>query len=95
MGAPVGERLIGHAPFEHWRTLTFLAAIRHDRIDAPCVIDAPINGESFLAHLEQMLVRALKRGNILIIDNLGSRRGKAARRRTPSALHSAGMRPTL
>jgi transposase len=45
-----GERLVAKAPHGRWRTLTFLAALRHDRIDAPCVIDGPINGESFLAY---------------------------------------------
>jgi hypothetical protein len=42
-----------------WRTLTFLAALRCDRIVAPCVIDGPINGRSFLAYVEQMFVSAL------------------------------------
>jgi hypothetical protein len=47
--APRGERLVAKAPHGRWRTLTFLAALRNDRIEAPCVIDGPINGESFLA----------------------------------------------
>ena len=47
--APRGQKLIARAPFGHWRTLTFLAALRHDRIDAPCVLDGPINGQSFTA----------------------------------------------
>jgi transposase len=62
-----------------WRTLTFLAALRHDRIEAPCVIDGPINGESFLAYVEQVLVPTLKPGDMVIIDNLGSHNGKAVR----------------
>ena len=49
--APRGRKLLAKVPQGHWRTLTFLAALRHDRIDAPCVIDGPINGESFLARL--------------------------------------------
>jgi len=72
----------------HWRTLTFLAALRHDRIDAPCVIDGPINGESFLAYVEQILVPVLKPGDIVIIDNLGSHKGKAVRR----AIRAAGAK---
>src|SRR5947208_1621827 len=52
----------------------------NDRIDAPCVIDGPINGESFLAYVEQVLVPTLKPGDIVIIDNLGSHKGKAVRR---------------
>ena len=63
-------------PHGRWHTLTFLAALRSDRIDAPCVIDGPINGESFLAYVEQMLVPTLKAGDIVIIDNLGSHKGR-------------------
>jgi transposase len=78
--APRGQKLIARAPQGRWRTLTFLAALRCDRIDAPCVIDGPIDGESFRAYVEQMLVPTLKPGDIVIIDNLGSHKGKAVRR---------------
>jgi transposase len=78
--APRGERLVAKVPHGRWHTLTFLAALRSDRIDAPCVIDGPINGESFLAYVEQVLAPALKPGDIVIIDNLGSHKGKAVRR---------------
>jgi transposase len=78
--APRGERLVAKVPHGRWRTLTFLAALRHDRLDAPCVIDGPINGESFLAYVEQVLVPALRPGDIVIIDNLGSHKGQAIRR---------------
>ena len=77
--APRGERLIAKVPHGRWRTLTFLAALRSDRIDAPCVIDGPINGQSFLAYVEQVLVPVLKPGDIVIVDNLGSHKGKAVR----------------
>jgi transposase len=86
--APRGERLVAKAPHGRWRTLTFLAALRHDRIDAPCVIDGPINGESFLAYIEQVLVPTLAPGDIVIIDNLGSHKGKAVRR----AIRAAGAK---
>jgi len=86
--APRGERLVARVPHGHWRTLTFLAALRHDRIEAPCVIDGPINGESFLAYVEQILVPTLKPGDIVIIDNLGSHKGKAIRR----AIRAAGAK---
>ncbi len=86
--APRGERLIAKAPHGRWRTLTFLAALRHDRIEAPCVIDGPINGDSFLAYVEQVLVPALKPRDIVIIDNLGSHKGKAVRR----AIRAAGAK---
>jgi transposase len=72
-----GKRLIGRVPHGHWRTMTFIAALRIDAIDAPCVIDGPINGESFQAYIEQVLVPTLRPGDILVIDNLGSHKGKA------------------
>ena len=50
--------------------LTFIAALRHDRIDAPCVIDEPINGQGFLAWIEQFLLRTLAPGDVVIIANL-------------------------
>ena len=78
--APSGQQLLAKVPQGRWRTLTFLAALRCDRIDAPCVIDGPINGASFLAYVEQMLLPALRPGDIVIIDNLGSHKGKAVRR---------------
>jgi len=86
--SPRGERLVAKAPHGRWRTLTFLAALRCDRIDAPCVIDGPINGESFLAYVEQVLVPALQPGDVVIIDNLGSHKGKAVRR----AIRTAGAK---
>jgi transposase len=75
-----GTRLIAKAPHGRWRTLTFLAALRCDRIDAPCVIDGPINGQSFLAYVEQFLVPTLSPGDVVIMDNLGSHKGAAVRR---------------
>ena len=54
-----GERLVAKAPFGRWRTLTFLAALRCDGLTAPCVIDGPINGASFRAYVEQVLVPTL------------------------------------
>jgi transposase len=74
-----GVRLIAKVPHGRWRALTFLAALRADRIAAPCVIDGPINGESFLAYVEQVLVPTLKPGDIVIMDNLGSHKRKAVR----------------
>jgi transposase len=75
-----GDKLIGRAPFGRWRTLTFLAALRHDRIDAPCVLDGPINGQLFTAWVEQFLLPTLSPGDIVIMDNLGSHKGKAVRK---------------
>jgi len=67
-----GERLLGAAPFGHWNTSTFLAGLRHDRIIAPAVFDGAINGHGFRAWVEQLLAPALRRGDIVIADNLGS-----------------------
>lgn len=78
--APRGQKLVAHAPFGKWRTLTFLAALRHDRIDAPCVLDGPINGESFTAYVTQFLVPTLSPGDVVIMDNLGSHKGVAVRK---------------
>jgi transposase len=75
-----GQRLRAKVPHGKWRTLTFLAALRHDRIDAPCVIDGPVNGRSFLAYIEQFLVPTLSAGDIVIMDNLGSHKSIAVRR---------------
>jgi len=74
-----GARLIARVPQGRWRTLTFLAALRCDRITAPCVIDGPINGTSFRAYVEQFLVPTLSRGDVVIMDNLGSHKGQAVR----------------
>jgi transposase len=74
-----GNRLVAKVPHGRWRTLTFLAALRCDRITAPCVIDGPINGISFRAYVEQFLVPTLSAGDIVIMDNLGSHKGQAVR----------------
>ena len=86
--APRGERLVGKVPRGNWKTTTFLAALRHDRIDAPCLFDGPINGERFLAYVEQFLVPTLRPGDIVILDNLGSHKGKAVR----NAIRATGAR---
>ena len=86
--APRGRKLVAKVPHGHWRTLTFLAALRCDRIDAPCVIDGPINGQSFTAYVEQFLVPTLAPGDIVIMDNLGSHKGQPVRH----AIRAAGAR---
>jgi transposase len=77
--SPKGQRLLGFAPNGHWKTTTFVAALRHDHIAAPCVFDGPINGESFLAYIEQLLVPTLKPGDIVVLDNLSSHKGAGVR----------------
>jgi transposase len=83
-----GCKLVARAPFGKWRTLTFVAALRHDRIDAPCVLDGPINGQLFTAYVEQFLVPTLKPGDVVVMDNLGSHKGKAVRK----AIRAAGAK---
>ena len=76
-----GKRLIDKTtPHGHWQTTTFVAALRNDRIDAPCLFDGPINGERFHAYVEQFLVPTLKPGDVVILDNLGSHKGRAVRK---------------
>ena len=65
-----GERLVASVPHGHWKTITFLAGLRHDGIVAPFVIDGAMNGPAFLAYVEQCLAPSLGRGDIAIMDNL-------------------------
>ncbi len=85
---PKGKRLRAYAPYGRWRTLTFIGALRLDGLIAPCVFDGPINGECFLAYVQQQLAAALKPGDIVILDNLGSHKGKAVRQ----AIKKAGAK---
>ena len=94
----MGNRLVAKVPHGRWQTLTFLAALRWNRIEAPCVIDGPINGRSFLAYVEQMLVPTLRPGDIVIMDNLGSHKRRDPPRdpgRWRQALVPAGLFPDL
>jgi transposase len=83
--APRGSRLIGKVPDGRWRTMTFLAALRHDRITAPWLLEGPIDGESFATYVEKVLLPTLRHGDIVIMDNLGSHRGKIIRQLIRSA----------
>ena len=75
-------------PHGHWKALTFLAGLRHDRIVAPCVIAWPINSLSFTAWVSQFLAPKLSRGNIVIADNLGGHKGRSVR----AALRDVGAK---
>ncbi len=75
--APRGHRLRAKVPRGKWKTMTFLAALRYDRVDAPWLLDGPIDGVSFRTYVEKVLVPTLKPGDIVIMDNLGSHKGKA------------------
>jgi transposase len=82
----VGQRLVAKVPHGHWKTLTFVAGLRCDGIVAPCVFDRPINAVSFLAWVTKFLVPTLRRGDVVIMDNLSSHKAVAVRR----AIRSAG-----
>ena len=77
--APRGERLVDKVPHGHWKTSTFLAGLRHDHITAPCLFDGPINGERFLAYVEQVLCPTLQPSDVVILDNLPAHKGPAIR----------------
>ena len=68
---PRGERLLAKVPHGRWKTLTFIAALRHDRVAAPWLIEGPINGESFLLYVEKVLAPAFEPGDIVIMDMCG------------------------
>lgn len=70
--APRGERLVGAAPYGHWRTTTFIAGLRSTGIIAPLVLDGPMTGEAFRAYVEQFLAPALSPGNVVVMDNLAA-----------------------
>ena len=86
--APRGERLPAKVPYGHWNTMTFIAALRHDRIEAPWLLDRPINAERFLAYVQAVLVPTLRRGDMVIVDNLQSHKRRAIR----EAIRKAGAK---
>lgn len=92
---PRGQRLVAHAPQGRWRTLTFIAALRHDQVTAPWVIDGPINGAIFRRYVESVLVPTLKPRDVVVLDNLGSHKGAAARAaiRALHLRHHSRLRP--
>jgi transposase len=85
---PRGRRLKALVPFGHWKTMTFLAALRCDRIEAPFVLDGPINGAAFRRYVVDFLVPTLTAGDIVVLDNLGSHKNKAVR----EAIRAVGAR---
>jgi len=76
---PKGERLKGYAPVGNWNTMTSIGALRNDRIEAPWVLDRPVNAETFLLYIETQLVPTLKPGDIVVMDNLSSHKKAAVR----------------
>ena len=68
--APRGQRCRAAVPHGHWKTTTFVGALRLGGMTAPLVLDGPMNGAAFLAYVQQMLAPTLKRGDTVVMDNL-------------------------
>jgi transposase len=83
---PRGERLFASMPHGHWRTTTFVAGLRLNGMDAPMVIDGPMNGEAFLAYVRHVLVPTLRAGDVVVMDNLGCHKSPKVR----EAIEAAG-----
>jgi transposase len=86
--APRGERLYGEAPYRRWQTTTFLGAMRASGFIAPMVVDGAMTGELFVAYVDQVLVKELKEGDVVVLDNLNCHTQKAVREK----LEAAGCR---
>jgi transposase len=69
---PRGDRLVDYAPHGHWKTVTFIAGLRHDQLVAPFVIEGAMNGATFLAYVEQCLAPTLEPGDIVVMDNVAT-----------------------
>ena len=83
--SPRGVELIGHAPCGYWKTITFVAALRRNKMVAPLAVDGAMNAEMFLAYVEQSLVPTLRRGDIVIMDNVNVHKAAAIREAIESA----------
>jgi transposase len=83
-----GTRLVDKAPHGHWKTTTFVAALRTSGLTAPLVLDGAINGDAFLAYVKQVLVPTLHSGDIVVMDNLSSHKKAGVRQ----AIESTGAK---
>ena len=86
--SPLGARLVAKVPNSHWKTSTFIAALRCDRIEAPWLLDGPVNAAAFKTYVEKVLAPTLRPGDLVIMDNLSSHKGKAIRQ----AIRKAGAK---
>jgi transposase len=84
--SPKGEPLVCAVPHAHWKTTTFVAALRADGLAAPMVVDGPITGDVFVAYVEQVLVPTLRPGDVVVLDNLVCHKRAGARQ----AIEAAG-----
>ena len=86
--APRGQRCRAPIPYGHWKTITSVAALRLCGLTAPMMLDGPMNGPAFLAYVEKVLVPTLKRGMIVVMDNLPAHRTAGVR----AAIEATGAR---
>ena len=88
---PRGARLRSKVPYGHWNTMTFVAALRRDRIEAPWLLDRPMNADSFRIYVEQVLAPTLRPGDVVIADNLASHRRPDIRAATAAPVRSCSF----
>jgi transposase len=84
--APRGRRVLGSAPFGHWKTMTFVAALRLDGLTAPWLLDGAMDGDAFRTYVERILIPTLQPGDIVVMDNLPAHKVATVR----AALRDAG-----
>ena len=77
---PIGQRCLSAVPHGHWQSSTFLAALRHESIDAPFLVEGSVDAEVFTVYLEQVLSPHLHEGDTLILDNLSTHKIQAVAR---------------
>ena len=82
---PKGQRCIGSAPHGHWKTTTFVGGLRHNRVIAPMVVGEPMDGEMFLAWVQQFLCPTIQPSYIVILDNLSSHKVAGVRQAIAAA----------
>jgi transposase len=80
-----GERLIDYSPHGHWKTTTFVSALRHDQMTAPMVVDGAMSTPIFVAYIQQVLLKELRPGDIVVMDNLSSHKSARIRELIESA----------
>ena len=89
--APSGDRVIGTVPLGAWETITFVAALRHNKMTAPMVVEGAMTGEMFLAYIEQCLVPTLRRNDIVVMDNCRVHMGPAIREAIENSARDATL----
>ena len=93
--APQGERLVQKVPHGNWKTITFIAALRHDRITAPFVLEGPMTGEMFKAYIEQVLAPTLTRGDVVFMDNVSVHKVDGTKKPLRLAAHFRFISPHI